>query len=89
MEHLSFYKQALGYADPRTKDWFLIWGDPIPTITLTIIYLLIVIIGQRYMQHRKAICIPPIILFSYNMGLVILSVYLVEEVKQSIYFSRN
>jgi elongation of very long chain fatty acids protein 4 len=85
IEHLSFYKHALKSIDPRTKNWFLLWNDPIPTLTLTIIYLLIVIIGPRYMQHRKAIHIPIIILFSYNMSLVLLSAYLVEEVKQLIF----
>jgi elongation of very long chain fatty acids protein 4 len=80
IEHVSSYKLALKYVDPRTKDWFLLWGDPIPTLTLTIIYLLIVIIGSHYMKQRKAFDIPIIILFSYNMSLVLLSVYLVEEV---------
>ena len=58
IEHIPSYKLALKHADPRTKDWFLLWRDPIPAITLTLIYLAIVILGPRYMRHREAFHIP-------------------------------
>jgi hypothetical protein len=81
IEHIPSYKLALKHVDPRTKDWFLLWADPIPAITLALIYLAIVIFGPRYMKHREAIHIPTWILFTYNISLVILSAYMVEEVR--------
>jgi hypothetical protein len=86
IEHIPSYKFALKHADPRTKNWFLLWHDPIPAITLAIIYLFIVKLGPRYMRHREAFHIPTVILFTYNMTLVVLSAYMVEEVNLSILF---
>jgi hypothetical protein len=80
IEHIPSYKLALKHVDPRTKDWFLLWADPVPAVTLALIYLTIVIFGPRYMRHREAFHIPSWILFTYNMALVILSAYMVEEV---------
>jgi len=88
IEHIPSYKLALQHVDPRTKDWFLLWADPIPAITLALIYLSIVILGPRYMRNREAFHIPAWILFIYNMALVILSVYMVEELVVGIYRSR-
>jgi len=82
IEHLFLYKHALNQADPRTENWFLLWKDPIPTLTLTSLYFLIVGIGPRLMQSAKPIQIPISILFSYNIILAILSVYIVEEVER-------
>lgn len=81
MERIPSYKLAIKNADPRTKDWFLVWADPIPMLTLVLIYLTIVILGPRYMKHREAIHVPAWILFTYNIALVILSAYMVEEVR--------
>jgi hypothetical protein len=80
IDQIPSYKLALKDADPRTKNWFLLWHDPIPVVTLVIIYLLISILGPRYMKHQKAFHIPIFILFSYNMALVVLSAYMMEEV---------
>jgi hypothetical protein len=80
IEYIPSYKLALKHGDPRTKDWFLLWRDPVPAVTLALIYLTIVIFGPRYMRHREAFHIPAWILFVYNMALVVLSVYMVEEV---------
>jgi hypothetical protein len=80
IDHIPSYKLALKHVDPRTKDWYLLWGDPIPAVTLVLIYLFIVIFGPRYMRHREAFHIPSSVLFVYNMALVVLSAYMVEEV---------
>lgn len=80
-EQIPSYKQALTHVDPRTKDWFLLWADPVPAVTLALIYLLIVTLGPRYMKHREAFHVPSSILFVYNMALVVLSAYMVEEVR--------
>jgi len=87
IDHIPSYKLALKHVDPRTKDWFLLWADPIPAITLVLIYLTIVILGPRYMKHREAFHIPSWILFTYNMALVVLSAYMVEEIVVGIYRS--
>jgi len=86
IDRIPSYKFALKHADPRTRDWFLLWSDPIPAITLAIIYLFIVILGPRYMRYREAFHIPTVILFSYNMALVVLSAYMVEEVNIFLFY---
>jgi hypothetical protein len=83
IEQVSLYKLALKHADPRTKDWFLVWQDPIPAATLVIIYLFIVAFGPRYMRHRQAFHIPTTIFFTYNMVHAVLSAYMIEEVSIS------
>jgi hypothetical protein len=83
-EQFPSYKLALKHGDPRTKDWFLLWRDPVPAVTLALIYLAIVIFGPRYMRHREAFHIPAWILFIYNMALVVLSAYMVEEVSYDL-----
>lgn len=83
-EQFPLYKSALKHADPRTKDWFFLWSDPVPAVTLALIYLFVVTFGPRFMKNREAIHIPSWILFIYNMALVILSAYMVEEVRFQI-----
>jgi len=83
-EQFPLYKSALKHADPRTKDWFFLWSDPVPAVTLALIYLFVVTFGPRFMKHREAIHIPSWILFIYNMALVVLSAYMVEEVRFQI-----
>jgi len=84
-EQIPLYKLALKHTDPRTKNWFLLWEDPIPAVTLAFIYLIIVTFGPRYMRHREAFHIPLWILFTYNMSVAILSVYIVEQIVVGIY----
>ncbi|CAF1157873.1 unnamed protein product [Adineta ricciae] len=88
MEHVDFYRYALKQADYRTKDWFLLWADPIPTLFLTFIYLLIVYFGPKYMKNRAEVRVPAMILFLYNMALVVLSGYMVTEIFLGVYRSR-
>lgn len=86
-EQFPLYKLALKNADPRTKDWFFLWSDPVPAVTLALIYLFIVIFGPRFMKNREAFHIPSWILFVYNIALVILSAYMVEELVVGVYQS--
>jgi hypothetical protein len=79
-EQIPAYRRALTHADPRTRDWFFLWADPVPAVTLALIYLFIVMYGPRWMRNREAFHIPSSILFVYNMALVVLSVYMTEEV---------
>lgn len=84
-EQIPSYKLALQHADPRTKNWFLLWTDPVPVFALVFIYLLIVTLGPRFMRHREAFHVPSSILFVYNMALVALSIYMVEELAVGMY----
>lgn len=57
-------------------------SSPYPTLLLTALYLIVVIAGPAYMEHRPAYQLKqPIVL--YNFGLVILSAYMCFEVRQS------
>ena len=84
IEHIPLYKFTMKHVDPRTKNWFLVWHDPIPATTLVIMYLIIVSLGPRYMRHREAFHIPSVIFFTYNMVLVLLAAYITEEVSVSL-----
>ena len=74
------FKNLIDSIDPRTRDWFLLWNNPIPVLCLCAAYILFVILGKKYMANRKAMQVPPVVLFFYNMSLVLLSVYMFEEV---------
>lgn len=76
----DLYKQALTTSDPRTKDYLLVWNDPIPVLQILLAYLLIVTIGRRVMSYLPAVPVPVSFLFAYNFFLVILSAYMVEEI---------
>ncbi|XP_058931321.1 very long chain fatty acid elongase 5 [Kogia breviceps] len=88
MEHfdasLSTYFQALlGPRDPRVKGWFLL-DSYIPTLLCSILYLLIVWLGPKYMKNR-----PPFscrgILVVYNLGLTLLSLYMFCELVTGVW----
>jgi len=67
------------YADPRTRDWLLVWRNPVYVWALTAIYLVIVFYGPKFMQNRKAFSLQGFLVV-YNLGLVALSVYMVVEI---------
>jgi elongation of very long chain fatty acids protein 2/elongation of very long chain fatty acids protein 5 len=79
----QLYEDARPNADPRTKDWFLLSGSPIPVWCLTILYLLFVWLAPKYMRHRPAFSLQ-YLMFVYNMSLVGLSVYMFVEIILSI-----
>ena len=61
-------------------DYPLINKDPRPVLGLVGLYLLFITYGKKFMQQRTAFNVPIAILFLYNFSLVILSIYIVEEV---------
>lgn len=71
------YKYAIEMSDKRVGDWFLM-ESPVPTIALTSLYLLIVWLGPKLMQHREPFQLK-YILFFYNMGLVLLNFHIFFE----------
>ncbi|WAR23701.1 ELOV1-like protein [Mya arenaria] len=75
----TIYDAHRKYADPRTKDWFMLWSNPIPIWILTISYLVFSIwLGPWYMKDRKPYNLRTFMVV-YNLGLVVLSMYLVVE----------
>jgi hypothetical protein len=64
-----------------TRKWFLLGADPIPVLVLVVLYYSFLYFGKKYIENRKEFHIPTWIMFSYNMGLVILSIYMFYEVE--------
>jgi hypothetical protein len=52
---------------------------------LTLLYILFVVFGKKYMQTRKEVNIPVWFLFTYNMALVALSAYMFIELIIGLY----
>lgn len=68
------------YADPRTKDWFMLFGNPIPVWIITGLYLVFVLYaGPRFMHNRKPYNFKYFMVV-YNIGLVIMSIYMFTEI---------
>ena len=65
--------------DPRTKDWLLLSGSPIPVWCLTIAYLSFVFLGPKWMRRRTAFSLQTLMVV-YNIALVCLSIYMFVEV---------
>uniref|UniRef100_A0AAQ4QAG2 Elongation of very long chain fatty acids protein n=1 Tax=Gasterosteus aculeatus aculeatus TaxID=481459 RepID=A0AAQ4QAG2_GASAC len=68
----------IGPRDQRVRGWLLLDNYP-PTFALTVMYLLIVWIGPKYMKHRQP-CSCRGLLVLYNLGLTLLSFYMFYEV---------
>lgn len=69
---------TLPFTDPRVRGWLLL-DNYIPTFAFTVMYLLIVWMGPRYMKNRqpyscRALLVP------YNLCLTLLSLYMFYEV---------
>ena len=58
----------------------MVWNDPTSVIALILGYLVFVVVGKKVMKHLPEVHVPASILFIYNFGLVLLSVYMFEEV---------
>ena len=56
------------------------WNDPTAVIILVVSYLTFVIVGKRVMRDRPEFKVPTSVLFVYNIALVLLSIYMFEEV---------
>jgi len=88
MESLFYYPRLiLGPSDPRTRDWLMIWDSPTPVIVSCLLYMFFVFFGRKYMQNRKAIYIPQFVMVVYNLGLVLLSLYMFFELIVGAYQS--
>ena len=65
--------------DPKTADWPMV-ATPWPTISLVAVYLFIVKQGPKVMENRKPFDLKWVLII-YNFALVLLSGYMVYEVR--------
>jgi len=85
----SLYAQLqynIDHADPRTKDWPLVWSNPVYVWVLTALYLAVVFLGPRFMKNRQAFSLTGFLVF-YNLALVALSAYMFIEIYLSAYYA--
>ncbi|XP_060942739.1 elongation of very long chain fatty acids protein 5 [Limanda limanda] len=75
---LNTYIQSwMGPRDQRVRGWLLLDNYP-PTFALTVMYLLIVWMGPKYMKHRQPYSCRGLMVL-YNLGLTLLSFYMFYE----------
>ncbi|XP_045860693.1 elongation of very long chain fatty acids protein 5 isoform X3 [Meles meles] len=82
----TYFKALLGPRDTRVKGWFLL-DNYIPTFICSVIYLLIVWLGPKYMKNRQPFSCRRILVV-YNLGLTLLSLYMFCELVTGVWESR-
>lgn len=75
MDHL------FGERDPRVRGWLLL-DSYTPTLVLSLLYLLVVLIGPRVMSSRPAFSVRRL-LIGYNLCVTMLSLYMLIELLRS------
>ncbi|KAK7832646.1 hypothetical protein U0070_026842, partial [Myodes glareolus] len=75
--HSTYFRALLGPRDTRVKGWFLL-DNYIPTFVCSVIYLLIVWLGPKYMKNKQPFSCRRILVV-YNIGLTLLSLYMFYE----------
>uniref|UniRef100_A0A8C3X1C3 Elongation of very long chain fatty acids protein n=1 Tax=Catagonus wagneri TaxID=51154 RepID=A0A8C3X1C3_9CETA len=88
MEHFdaslsTYFRAWLGPRDLRVKGWFLL-DNYIPTLVCSILYLLIVWLGPKYMKNRQPFSCRGILVV-YNLGLTLLSLYMFCELVTGVW----
>ncbi|XP_034041614.1 elongation of very long chain fatty acids protein 5 [Thalassophryne amazonica] len=73
----TYMESWMGPIDQRVRGWLLL-DDYTPTFALTVIYLLIVWMGPKYMRHRQPYSCRGLMVL-YNLGLTLLSFYMFYE----------
>ncbi|XP_072688736.1 very long chain fatty acid elongase 5 isoform X3 [Canis lupus baileyi] len=82
----TYFKALLGPRDTRVKGWFLL-DNYIPTFICSVIYLLIVWLGPKYMKNRQPFSCRGILVV-YNLGLTLLSLYMFCELVTGVWEGR-
>ncbi|XP_071955006.1 very long chain fatty acid elongase 4-like [Antedon mediterranea] len=78
VSHISeAYEGFVAISDPRVSDWLLM-ESPLPTIVITLVYLLMVYWGPKVMKSREPFELKGVMMI-YNLGCVVLSLYIVVE----------
>ncbi|XP_012296960.1 very long chain fatty acid elongase 5 isoform X1 [Aotus nancymaae] len=88
MEHFDaslspYFKALLGPRDTRVKGWFLL-DNYIPTFICSVIYLLVVWLGPKYMRNKQPFSCRGILVV-YNLGLTLLSLYMFCELVTGVW----
>uniref|UniRef100_A0A4W2DZG1 Elongation of very long chain fatty acids protein n=1 Tax=Bos indicus x Bos taurus TaxID=30522 RepID=A0A4W2DZG1_BOBOX len=88
MEHFdaslsTYFRAWLGPRDTRVEGWFLL-DNYVPTLVCSILYLLIVWLGPKYMKTRQPFSCRRILVV-YNLGLTLLSLYMFCELVTGVW----
>merc|ERR550519_3054670 len=82
---LNTYTESwMGPRDTRVKGWLLLENYP-PTFALTVMYLLIVWMGPKYMRNRQPVSCRGLMVV-YNAGLTLLSFYMFYELLSAVWY---
>ncbi|XP_006864184.1 PREDICTED: elongation of very long chain fatty acids protein 2 [Chrysochloris asiatica] len=73
----AFLDYMFGPRDSRVRGWFML-DSYLPTFFLTVIYLLSIWLGTKYMKNRPALSLRGTLTL-YNLGITLLSVYMLVE----------
>ncbi|XP_072293179.1 very long chain fatty acid elongase 5 [Eucyclogobius newberryi] len=73
----SHFESWIGPKDRRVRGWLLL-DNYLPTFALTVLYLVIVWMGPKYMRNRPPFSCRGLLLI-YNVGLTLLSLYMFYE----------
>ncbi|KAG9347826.1 hypothetical protein JZ751_003842 [Albula glossodonta] len=73
----SFVDYLFGERDSRVRGWLLL-DSYLPTLSFTIVYLLIVYLGPIYMKNRPAYSLKKVLIV-YNFAVTMLSFYMLIE----------
>ncbi|KAK3573635.1 hypothetical protein QTP86_029980 [Hemibagrus guttatus] len=73
----------MGPRDPRVRGWLLL-DNYLPTLSFTIIYLLIVWMGPKYMKNRQPFSCRGLLVV-YNLALTLLSLYMFYELVTAVW----
>nr|AGR45588.1 fatty acyl elongase [Clarias macrocephalus x Clarias gariepinus] len=73
----NYIDSWMGPRDPRVRGWLLLDNYP-PTLAFTIMYLMIVWMGPKYMRNRQPFSCRGILVL-YNLALTFLSFYMFYE----------
>uniref|UniRef100_A0A1I8J4D0 Elongation of very long chain fatty acids protein n=1 Tax=Macrostomum lignano TaxID=282301 RepID=A0A1I8J4D0_9PLAT len=73
----DWHDQAMSLGDPRLDGWLLM-DSPVPPALLSILYVVLVLAGMRWMKGRNPFDIRPLMVV-YNLSMVVFSAWLVYE----------
>ncbi|XP_065441029.1 very long chain fatty acid elongase 2 isoform X2 [Chrysemys picta bellii] len=85
----TFVDYMFGPRDSRVRGWFLL-DSYLPTFFLTVVYLLSIWLGTKFMKNRPAFSLRGHLIV-YNLGVTVLSLYMLIEVAKVLwwyYFSK-
>nr|XP_031543965.1 elongation of very long chain fatty acids protein 2 isoform X3 [Vicugna pacos] len=85
----AFLDNMFGPRDARVRGWFML-DSCLPTFLFTVLYLLSIWLGNKYMKNRPALPLRGVLTL-YNLGITLLSAYMLVEVAKVLwwyYFSK-